>query len=308
MNRLTLYLKLIIIALFLINYINCHATQPVFFAAGDKPCGDDICMILLTSSDAENWVSVPLTFGARDVVKGKGKGNYLAAGWCRPPLITSDGVNWKEIDIAGDCWNRVSWTNDKYFISGGIGDADDFASLYSSTNGKNFNLVYIKGEAPKITNVVFGNSSYIAVGDGADGSLISYDGKEWNKLPSYDIGALAFNGKQFVAINKEGTVGISGDDYCWKESHVDAIINYLIWVEANHQYVAVGNDGKILTSQDAKQWTQQDSGVSKHLYKVTWTYGLYLAVGEEGTILTSEDGYTWKKQDSHTDYNLLGVA
>lgn len=307
MNKLIFQLKLFLFLFFLFGHTYGYATQPVFFVAGDIGCGDDACMIVLTSKDAENWAPVSLTFGARDVVKGKGK--YLAAGWCRSPLTTSNGVTWKEVsNIGGDCWNRVSFANNRYFISGGIGDADDFSSLYSSTDGKSFNLVFIKDEAPKITNVVFGNSSYIAVGDGENGSLISYDGREWNKLPSYDIGALTFDGTKFVAINNQGTVGISGDGYCWEQSHVDASINYLIWVETNHQYVAVGNEGKILTSQDAKHWTQQNSGVSKNLYKITWTYDLYLAVGESGTILTSKDGYIWKKQESHTDYNLLGVA
>ena len=309
MNKFTPHFKIIIILIFFFSGVNCYSTTSkpmVFFAAGETQCDDDVCMLVLTSSDAQNWVPVTLGFGARDVVKGN-KG-YLAAGWCRSPLINTDGFSWSEVELGGDCWNRVSLANYRYFISGGIGDADDFSSLYSSADGSHFKLVFKKDEAPKITNVVYGNHSYIAVGRGENGSLISYNGTEWNKLPSYDIGALTFDGKQFVAINRQGTVGISGDGYCWEERHVDAKINYLIWIKAKHQYVAVGDAGKILTSHDARHWITEDSSVSTRLNKITWTYGRYVAVGELGTILTSKDGHTWEKQDSHTDFNLIGVA
>lgn len=308
MNGFSSGSKLLILLLIFICYTPCYSIQQnsLFFVTGESPCDDDICMIMLKSLDAKNWTTVPLRFGSRDVVKSE-KG-YLAAGWCRPPLTTTDGVMWHEINLGGDCWNRVSWTNGRYFISGGIGDADDFASLYSTVYGNSFKLIYKEDGVPKISYVVFGNYRYIAVGNGENGSLLSYDGKHWQRLSGYDIGALTFDGREFIAINKQGSVGISTDGFVWKTKHVDASINYLIWVKNTHRYVAVGDNGKILTSQDAKTWIFQDSGTIERLNKVTWAFGLYVAVGEHGTILTSQNGTLWKKQDSYTNYNLIGVA
>lgn len=300
--------KLIISLLALISYTQCYSFQqsPLFIATGEISCGDNICLIMLRSFNGKNWAQVPLPYGTRDVVRSE-KG-YLAAGWCLPPLTSSNGITWQEVNLGGDCWNRVSWTNDRYFISGGIGDAEDFSSLYSTVSGNNFKLVLITDEYPKISYVVFGNYRYIAVGDGKDGSLISYDSKHWQRLSGYDIGALTFDGRKFVAINKQGTVGISMDGFIWKTNHVNASINYLIWVKTTNQYVAVGENGTILTSKDAKTWTFQKSGTKERLNKVTWTFGLYLAVGTNGTILTSQNGTVWQKQNSHTKYDLLGVA
>lgn len=305
------YFSLFRISVFFITFawftnVFAFSNEQRFVATGESSCGDDICMLVLTSTNAENWVPVSLNFGARDVVKGKVK--YLAAGWCRPPLISTDGLNWTEVSLGGDCWNRVSSTNGLFFISGGIGDTDDFASLYSSKDGENFTLVYIKAEAPKFSNVVFGNGRYIAVSSSPDGNLLSFDGKTWESLRPFPIGALVFDGTHFVTINKEGTVGRSQNGLTWKTSHVDASINYLIWDKSKHLYVAVGDKGKILTSTDAIHWTLQHSGTTNQLNKVTKTYGLYLAVGANGTILTSKDTITWQIQNSNTTYNLLGIA
>lgn len=309
MNKLKNFFTLFIFSIVIVflNNTNCFATPCAgFFAAGERWEGDNVHMILLTSLDGERWTQVPVNFGHRDVVKGD-KG-YLAAGWCLSPILSHDGDSWQEVtDIGADCWNSVSWTNNHYFMSGGMGDGDDFTSLYSSENGKNFKQVYFKGGFSKITNVVFGNNRYIAVQDNNE-SIFSYDGITWNKLPPYDIGALTFDGSQFVAVNTHGSVGTSIDGFIWNVSHIDASINYLIWIKAYHRYVAVGDSGKILTSQDAKHWQLRKSGTSENLHKITWDNGLYVAVGNNGTILTSKDSVTWKKQNSHTDYDLIGVA
>jgi len=309
MNGFNLHYKLFIFLIILTGYTNSYAApSATFFATGEKYDDEDVHMVLLTSSDAENWAPVLPLKNTRDVVKGYT--GYFAAGWCRRPVTSPDGIFWKDVaKIAGDCWNNVSWANDKYFVSGGIGDADFFASLYSSVDGNNFEQVYFKKEAAPMTNVVFGNGHYIAVGEYKDGNLSSDDGKKWKHLPPYNIGALTFGPGYFVSINSEGAVGISMYGVVWQVSHIlDAKINYLIWSHADKQFVAVGQGGQILTSPDAQQWTRQDSGTSERLNKITWAYGLYLAVGDNGTILTSIDGHTWKKQNSNTDFDLTGIA
>jgi hypothetical protein len=284
MKKIILRTTHFLIVIFWSN-IFAHAASQQFYVTGEIPCHDDICMTVIGSQDGRNWIPVSLGIGARDVVKGDDK--YLAAGWCAPVWSNSDGISWEKVQINRDCWNNLSYTNHKYFISGGIGDAS---------------------ELPKLSNVVYGNNRYIAVGFGDDGNLVSSDGMQWDRLPSYDIGALTFDGRQFVAMNRKGVVGRSQDGSQWVSEQVDAKVNSVIWVSPHHQFVAVGDDGKVLTSQDAINWTMQTSGVSSDLNKLTYTFNLYIAVGKNGTIITSPDAITWTEQDSHTNYNLVGVA
>jgi hypothetical protein len=60
----------------------------------------------------------------------------------------------------------------------------------------------------------------------------------------------------------------------------------------------IGENGRILTSPDGTAWTIQTSGVTDHLYSVTYSQGKYVVVGGDlgvprAIVLTSPNGMTW---------------
>jgi hypothetical protein len=58
-------------------------------------------------------------------------------------------------------------------------------------------------------------------------------------------------------------------------------------VYANHQFVAVGEDGLVLSSPDGETWAPRDSGATSDLISITSCGDTFFAVGVGGTILQS---------------------
>jgi len=135
-----------------------------------------------------------------------------------------------------------------------------------------------------------------------------------------DLGAVTFQGSQFIALGTDGSLLTSPDGNTWTAAasvpsggaggtRMNSIAFGL--VSDAVVYVAVGNGGKIFTSANLMTWTPvAASGTTNHLYNVSSPNGLFVATGANGTLLTSADAITWTLPNSipSTPNALLGAT
>ena len=140
------------------------------------------------------------------------------------------------------------------------------------------------------------------------------DGKEWNTKHRKKDGTLIGkyeNGKWivslFVNVGGYGTFVTSSDGLSWTK-RTSGISDHLYGVTyGNGLFVTVGL-GIILTSPDGISWTIRTSGTYNNFYGVTYGNGIFVTVGYRGIILTSSDGITWTERTSGTSKSLSGVT
>jgi len=72
--------------------------------------------------------------------------------------------------------------------------------------------------------------------------------------------------------------------------------------------VTTGTSGSILTSSDGTTWTSRTSGITNHIWGVTYGNSTFVTVSYAGEILTSSDGISWTSRTSGTTNILYDVT
>lgn len=167
------------------------------------------------------------------------------------------------------------------------------------------------GITPRLKEVAFGNSVFVAVGDSGT-ILTSPNGVNWTKRSNPLSGTneslygVAFGNSTFVAVGTSNKILTSPDGRSWTAQNVEEY-GWQDVTFGKSTFVAVGN-GPILTSPDGIAWTKrskplpkkrdikQSFGMSKLLNEIIFGNSTFVAVGGFGTILTSKDGISWTTQ------------
>lgn len=164
------------------------------------------------------------------------------------------------------------------------------------------------GTTNNLNGVVYGNGTFVAVGDGEQGTFLSTiltspDGATWTLRSSgttfQRLSGVTYGNGIFVAVGLYGTILTSSDGITWiqRGSPSDQTLKGITY--GNGKFVVVGQNATILTSPDAFTWTQISlpySGSTFNLYGVAYGNGTFVAVGERGEIYTSSDGEAWVRQ------------
>jgi hypothetical protein len=143
-----------------------------------------------------------------------------------------------------------------------------------------------------LTNVVFGNGVYVAIGE-SNYSLNSSDAINWSIIPNgpetYRPCYSAFGNGVFVLVNSSGGIWRSVDGSKWDKisKKFPSVVNGLSF--SNGMFVAVGRKGMIETSIDGKNWLEQTSGTDIDLFEITGGNGIFLIPDR----LISTDGNNW---------------
>ena len=279
----------------------------------------------------------------RDYDKG-GTGNLYDVTWTGPTLSTCVAVssngrtivwNIDQEPVVSDAreglrLNSVTYGGGKYVAVGNdgkvlisdteVGFLTGSSAIVSEAEGENLNAVTWDGTA-----------TFKAVGD--SGTVISYNGDNWENISPLDADGVKFDGVSFygIAYNNGSSewVVVGGNSaneaviYKLANGEWETVtglpdnskrLNDIIYDGAN--YFAVGNDGYVLTSQYGSVWSSMGVGTVNDLYDIEWgklsgevDSNDYVIVGQNGTVITSfGDGFgTWFQQSGIT-HNIFGVA
>lgn len=208
--------------------------------------------------------------------------------------------------LSGDPLGSTHW------ITPGAGTSVasmDSAFLSISPDGFNWTSDFDNSPGFFVDCLLFGNSTYLALGGGAATS--PGQGNAWTtqSLPTGDfINGGVFAGGKFVVGGSSGVIFVSTDGVSWNDNSPGAPADFETIGFGGGLYVAVGDSGIIYTSPDAVTWSAQTSGTSSNLNGVAYGNGKYVAVGRDAVVLTSPDGITWTPQTFPTGDNINDVA
>ncbi len=212
--------------------------------------------VVFTSSSGTNWTETsPYTSENRLYGAAYGNGVYVLVGDAGGIVVSSNLVNWTEIDG----YHRSVITAIACSTNLCIASAAQIFREYSS----------------------FPDFSTIISSNGVDWSVST------TNLPA--LTDLTSGGNQFVGVN--GTsLYTTTDGYNWQSN--SSFTNTFRGVRyASNQFIAVGDSGSIFTSADGTNWNNDSVATSGSLYGVAYGNGLYVAAGS--VAATSSDGISW---------------
>jgi len=166
-----------------------------------------------------------------------------------------------------------------------------------------------------LKSVAYGNGTFIASAPGANATIVSTDGINWQTRPIETcIGqtAVTFVNDTFFTLGGEG-VCTSPDGITWTKRNLKDIKQFSTIAYGNGTFVALGRSKKdvgfILTSTDGINWTQYPRPRTDCAYPILMAYGNGTFVGFTGyEFVTSPDGITWTKRDKAGSMYITRVA
>jgi hypothetical protein len=212
---------------------------------------------------------------------------------------------------------QIRFAKDRFFGLGPDG------SIYSSSDGEEWILRKAGAENSVLSDVVFGNGAFVAVGRQNWRALVltSLNGENWELAPqppdeadNQGGGAAFGNGVFIVAAEYDnfalrgGRIWRSLDGYHWENRYLPgATLNDVAF--GNGSFIVVGSDGAAFVSTDGEAWTKASTGTGNHLEEIVHTDSGFLAVARRASkeLIQSPDGVNWKHWD-HTRGLWIDVA
>ncbi len=200
----------------------------------------------------------------------------------------------------GTSWDNGTWSDTDHVTGVEFGNnifiGSSSTNLTKSTdNGANWNLI---GAGLKVSDVAFGNSTFVACG--AEGAIVttSDNGSSWTTRTSgastnYLYG-ITFGSNQFFSVGSSGKLIKSiNNGSSW--STVDSTVSNSLYsiVFGNSTFVAVGYRTVIVSTNNGSTFTLKENRYTFN--DVTFGNGVFVAVGNDEIIYTSTDGDTWTK-------------
>ncbi len=248
---------------------------------------------ILTSPDGVNWT--PRTSGITSWLYASswlydvtwGNNQFVAVG--NNGILTSpDGVTWtsRTSDTFLPKLYGVTWGNNQFVAVGDQHSTGELAVVLTSPDGVTWTprTTVVKSN---LSDVIWGGNQFVAVGYDYSANLAiiltSPDGINWTSRDTGDsqygyLGAVAWNGSQFVVVGGYGYRFVSPDGVTWT-SYRDYSLSVGRVIGVNGQFVAVGGYGLIHTSPDGVTWTTEFAGTTSNLSAIAWNGRQLVAVG-----------------------------
>jgi hypothetical protein len=184
--------------------------------------------------------------------------------------------------------------------------------IFTSPDGITWTEQRLTSVVPRLNDVAWNGSRYVAVGDGGV-VLTSPDGAAWTIQPVPTLlepvlSGVAASGNRYVAVGRQWStttstyaelILTSPDGANWSEatpSH-SMVLNGITW--SGSKFVAVGSllggpnaEAAVLVSSDGLAWTRHAVGALSSLGEIAWNGSQFVATGYAGAV-RSPDGVTW---------------
>lgn len=205
---------------------------------------------------------------------------------------SNDGVHWILRYTDQNSWGlTLAYSGGRFIGVGGWETA-------TSTDGTNWIASFLpSGFLDWQTDMTFGNSRYVVVGDTNNVGIIltSTDGTTWTPRAAAAMGghiaSVVFGGTKFVAVgNNDGyEYTASSTAVTWTRNSIPggSQISY-----GNGLYFVPLNSKTNLISTDGVNWSLQPTGLTNQLGKITYANGIFLA-RSGNFVTTSVDGTNW---------------
>lgn len=238
-----------------------------------------------------------------------------------------DGDTWRGIGELSPCAcdpDAGTWTTHSIGEAGnwrGIayGNGTFVAMAHQpATSGDGINWTVQSGSPASTVSgsIAFGNNLFVVSSQGGWTRDVwtSPDGINWtthnNSLPPSApyLGAMIFDGSQFVGVGGAGAIITSPDGVNWTEQTSSVTTDFTDIAYGNGRYVAVGGWGvsshPVVTSTDAVNWTAVPSAsvFNSSWNSVAYGNGLFVAKSYGGgpSFMYSSDGENWQAGNSGT--------
>ncbi len=287
-----------------------------------------------------SWSAIKLanTFNPRFMAGGNNI--YLAIGSNSHVYRSSNGVTWADqgmIEQIQTLSNALTYANGKFIVLGK--DAQkEWVSASSVDGNKNWRISSFNITTGTLSDVVWGNDEYLAVGteDSTKGSIYKANSADlsWNKdLPNnMPFTAVAYGKDRFIVVGKtNANIGQSLtkiNSQAWQTTPAKIDEGFtpreIVYGGGTDKlFVVIGNltngAGAIYTSADGAAWaaaTPQPEGINFGINSIVWDGSQFIAVakqGSKGVILTSANGKVWTIVDPTSlsqgvEFNKLIVA
>lgn len=159
-----------------------------------------------------------------------------------------------------------------------------------------------------LTNIIYQNGIFIAVGQINQRGFYSYDGINWvvtNNLVGQIYG-ITYGRDKFVACkidNSQARISISYNGKDWTNVTTPLAMDLQLTSVAygNDVFVAVGSNNaanSIWYSPDGITWTAATRSAGTTTHNVCYGKGLFIVTADGGKIFTSPDGINWTQRDT----------
>jgi PKD repeat protein len=200
-------------------------------------------------------------------------------------LRSTDGRQWQGAvgSLTGDGmypwqWNAVSWDGSRFIAAGSS------STLAFSSDASSWHLVSpVDGES--FTGVASDGSVVVAVGE--EGSIAVSDGSSLRVVETElaeSLSAVVWGNGTFVAVGDGGLIltSVDGESWVMRESASGADLRGVQY--SKHGFSAVGSEGVVLTSVDGTTWSPLGTAGYGELLGVLWSSHEHVVVGRGGYV------------------------
>jgi hypothetical protein len=256
---------------------------------------------LLTSADGREWIDH--TGGVPSVTQNGiafGNGVHVAVGTGGRIARSTNGIDWSLATVLGNGFDlaRVVHAGGQFLA---IGSQGNNALLLVSEDGRQWTNRAPAASA-RLSGAASGAGRSVVVGGAT--VLLSTNGDDWELSPSSSASNLfdvVFDGRQFVAAGRNGTIQTSMDGVDWvtRPGSTNASLRGIAFGRST--YVAVGR-GVVVVSTNAVDWVTRHTG-EFNLQSVVYGGGWFVAAGvrlgafPSDVLLASSDGQQWSQRD-----------
>jgi len=215
------------------------------------------------SSDGVTWNSVTTNaFGDsadRIYAIAYGNGKFVAGGHWGRMAYSSDGVTWNSVTNStfgtSDYVKAIAYGNNTFVA---VGSGDSGSKMAYSSDGVTWSSVTNSTFVHDITDIVFGDGKFIAVGDYNGEMATSTNGTSWTAgTLGSGVYAITYGNDRFVGVGG-GEISYSSNGETWgsvsvSSTALDSSIEVIAF--GNGKFIAGLFNTKISTSTNGETWT-----------------------------------------------------
>jgi flagellin-like protein len=253
---------------------------------------------IITSTDGTSWTNPS---AGLDYLRGITYGNNLlvAVGDSGEIATSTNGTGWtSQSSGTSTNLNGVAYGDGTYVVVGYSG------TILTSSDGSTWTS-RSSGTSKNLRAAAYGNSIFVVVGQNGI-ALTSSDGSSWSSVSSgtstQALEGVIYGGGQFVAVGYSDTIITSTSGSVWTSQTSGTSSKHFMAVSYGgglYTVVSTVNNGAvIITSSDAVNWTTQESGITEHIFGVTYGDGTHVTAGTNRKMHYSNSGTSWSLADT----------
>jgi len=243
--------------------------------------------VIVTSTDGDNWNSVPSGTEAYLTGGAWSGSRFVIVGRNGVILTSNNGTSWTTRSSGiSKILSDVVWGAGKFVAVG------DDGTILTSTDGVSWTS-RTSGTTQDLWGVAWNGSTFVVVGrsDALGGGtvLTSGNGTSWTSRTAASGSGwpyhVAWGSGKFVSVGLSGDIATSPNGVSWtaRVSGVGQDLLGIVW--DGTRFVVAGSGGVVLSSANGTAWTRHQTGTNNRLQAAVWTGDRHVVAGLGATVL-----------------------